>query len=144
VSHLWEIGCKAFVLVQVVHTPKIYSWLIECVLVGYSPNSKAYRCYDRKASHIIISRNIQFIEVKDSRCRPLHPSVVANEENDTETDEEDAESTANPIPLLLEDSGPTQDAEGLEDDHGDLPVPDVDIPEELAEGEQPPSPRRSV
>jgi hypothetical protein len=47
VSHLREIGCKAFVLIQLTHTLKIYSQCVECVLVGYSQNSKAHRCYDR-------------------------------------------------------------------------------------------------
>src|SRR6266481_273204 len=43
--HLREIGCKAFILVQSETRPKIYSQSIECVLVGYSANSKAYRCW---------------------------------------------------------------------------------------------------
>jgi hypothetical protein len=41
-SHLREIGCRAFVLVQNQHNPKVYSRSIECVLIGYSLDSKAY------------------------------------------------------------------------------------------------------
>ena len=41
-SHLREIGCKAFVLIQAQHVPRIYSWSVECVLVSYSTHSKAY------------------------------------------------------------------------------------------------------
>jgi hypothetical protein len=66
ISHLREIGCKAFVLLPAVHTPKIYSKSIECVLVSYSPNSKACRCYNRNTGRIIISQNIQFIKLKDT------------------------------------------------------------------------------
>jgi hypothetical protein len=41
-SHLREIGCRAFVLIQNAHVPKIYGRSIECVLVGYQKDAKAY------------------------------------------------------------------------------------------------------
>jgi hypothetical protein len=40
-SHLCEIGCKAYVLITT-NNPKIAAQSIECVLIGYTPNSKAY------------------------------------------------------------------------------------------------------
>ena len=43
-SHLHEIGSWAFALI-LKHNPKIYEQLFECVLIGYSPNSKAYHLY---------------------------------------------------------------------------------------------------
>lgn len=41
-SHLREIGCCVFVLIQNHHNPKIYNRSVECVLIGYSLDSKAY------------------------------------------------------------------------------------------------------
>ena len=46
-SYMREIGCKAFVLIQNRHNPKIFKRSIECVLIGYDTNSKTYRCYHR-------------------------------------------------------------------------------------------------
>src|SRR5882672_9702671 len=40
-SHLRELGSCAFVLKQG-NNPKIYNRSFECVLIGYSANSKAY------------------------------------------------------------------------------------------------------
>lgn len=42
-SHPREFGARAFVLIQNEHNPKLFNRSIECVLIGYSPNSKAYR-----------------------------------------------------------------------------------------------------
>jgi hypothetical protein len=55
ISHLREISCKAFVLIQARHVPKIYNRSIECVLVGYSTHSKAYRCYNCATGQILTS-----------------------------------------------------------------------------------------
>ena len=44
-SHLREIGCKAFVLQ--LNNPKVGPRGEEFVLIGYACNSKAYCCYHR-------------------------------------------------------------------------------------------------
>jgi hypothetical protein len=41
-SNLHEIGCRAFVLIQNWHNPKVFAHSVECVLIGYSLDSKAY------------------------------------------------------------------------------------------------------
>src|SRR6266481_233691 len=71
-SHLCKIGCKAFMLIQSKDRPKIYNRSVECVLVGYSANSKAFRCWNKQTGCIIVSRNIHFIETKDVKSHPLH------------------------------------------------------------------------
>jgi len=60
-SHMRELGCRAWVLKQM-DNPKIYSRSIECVLISYSPNSKAYRCYHRATGRVLTSRDVSFIE----------------------------------------------------------------------------------
>ena len=69
-SYMREIGCKAFVLIQNRHNPKIYERSIECVLVGYDTNSKSYRCYHRPTKRIISSYHVRFLESHEGH----HPS----------------------------------------------------------------------
>ncbi|KAJ7500018.1 hypothetical protein FB451DRAFT_1207222 [Mycena latifolia] len=40
-------------------------------MIGYSSNSKAYRCYERKTGRIHITRNVEFIESQDETPRRL-------------------------------------------------------------------------
>jgi len=75
-SHLREIGSRTFVLIQNKHNPKIYGRSVECVLVGYSPDSKAYRCYHRETHRVLTSYNVRFIESKDVNPRPYHPGLT--------------------------------------------------------------------
>jgi hypothetical protein len=101
-SNLRELGCSAWVY-NMADNPKIYDRSIKCVLVGYSGNSKAYRCWDRTNGRIHITRNVTFAESQDSRPRPLHPGVILGdvvpEEDDASSDriveEEDAPRNSN-------------------------------------------------
>ena len=74
--HLREIGCRAFVLIQNKNNPKIYERSYECVLIGYSPNSKAYRLYHRPTHKVVVSYHVHFIESKDSSPRTFQPGRV--------------------------------------------------------------------
>jgi hypothetical protein len=74
------------VLVQNRKNPKIYNRSIECVLIGYSENSKAYRCYHRSTRKVLTSFNVVFIESKDEIPRPLHPGLILDgEESESQT-----------------------------------------------------------
>lgn len=64
-SYMWEIGCRAFVLIQNQHDPKINACRIECILVRYAQNSKAYRCYNSRTNKVYKSYYVQFIERHD-------------------------------------------------------------------------------
>jgi hypothetical protein len=75
-SHLHEFGSRAFVLIQNQHNPKIYNRSLECVLVGYAPNAKAYRCYERSTGRVIVTRNVVFIESQNAESSPLYPGMV--------------------------------------------------------------------
>src|SRR3954453_10689856 len=70
-SHLREFGARAFVLIQNEHNPKIYNWSRECVFIGYAPNAKAYRCYERSTGRVFVTRNVAFIESQNSKPSPL-------------------------------------------------------------------------
>ena len=74
-SYMREIGCKAFVLIQNRHNPKIYECSIECVLVGYDINSKSYRCYHRPTKRIISSYHVRFLESHEGHHPPPSQST---------------------------------------------------------------------
>jgi hypothetical protein len=78
-SHLRELGCKAFVLIQNVHITKIQPRSLECIFIGYDLNSKSYRCYHRSTRRIIVSRNVYFVESHQLHPRPFKPgqSIVS-------------------------------------------------------------------
>jgi transposase InsO family protein len=71
-SYLREPGCRAFVLILNKNNPKIYERSIECILLGYNPDSKTYRCYDPKTRQIYSSYHVNFLESHDGYLR--HPS----------------------------------------------------------------------
>ena len=75
-SHLREIGARAFVLHNVPHNGKIGPRSFECILIGYAGNSKAYCCYHRATHKVIESFHVRFIESEDELPRPLLPGVV--------------------------------------------------------------------
>ena len=70
-SHLREIRSCAFVLVQGQHNLKVLDWSVECVLIGYSPDSKVYRCYHRASGKVFTSFHVSFIKSHQS------PSAVS-------------------------------------------------------------------
>ena len=64
-SHLREIGCRAYALIPT-HNPKVYHRSIPCILIGYAPNSKAYRLWDPTTNRIFDSFHVSFIEHRQS------------------------------------------------------------------------------
>jgi hypothetical protein len=74
-SHLREIGSRAFALI-LKHNPKIYERSFECILVGYSPHSTAYRLYHPSTHRLFESFHVKFIERKDDISHPLYPGRV--------------------------------------------------------------------
>ena len=68
-SHLREIGCRAFALIPT-HNPKIHPRSIPCTLIGYAPQSKAYRLWDRLSDRVFNSFHVSFIESHNSPPPP--------------------------------------------------------------------------
>ena len=112
-SHLREIGCRAFVLVQNHHNPKIYARSFECVLIGYATNAKAYRLYHRDTNRIIQSYHVEFIERHDNSPSPLFPGRIIGADSQTTSqttsprrphasieDEDDADAPCVPDPTI--------------------------------------------
>ena len=78
-SYLHEIGCRAFILIPKKDNPKIFECSIECVLIGYDPKSKSYRCYDCATQKIHSSYHVRFLESHDGHV-PLAPTNSENDE----------------------------------------------------------------
>ncbi|KAJ3554241.1 hypothetical protein NP233_g12465 [Leucocoprinus birnbaumii] len=76
-AHLREIGARAFTLILNKHNPKIRARSMECVMIGYSEDSKAYRLYHREMGKVIVSYHVDFIELISARPHVLpKPRVV--------------------------------------------------------------------
>ena len=76
--YLCEIGCRAYALIAT-HNPKINHRSIPCILIGYAPNSKAYRLWDPTTNHIFDSFHILFIEHHQSATlSPSTPTSAAH------------------------------------------------------------------
>jgi hypothetical protein len=81
-SHLREIGSQAFAL-NLTPNPKIAQHSSPCILIGYTPNSKAYRLWDPASSCIFNSYHISFIEHLDTLPTPLLPNMIISLDNST-------------------------------------------------------------
>jgi transposase InsO family protein len=62
ISHLRKISCKAFVLKQSEHNPKVFSCSVQGIFIGYDIESKAYRIWCPATRKIIVLGNVCFVE----------------------------------------------------------------------------------
>ena len=74
-SHLHEISCRAFALIQT-HNPKIYWRSNPCTLIGYALSSKAYCLWDRVSGKAFNSFHITFVEHLDDLPKDLLPEKL--------------------------------------------------------------------
>lgn len=97
-SYMREIGCQVFVLILNKNNPKLYERSIECVLIGYDFNSKAYRCYDRATRRVYSSYHVRFIESHESPSPPsTQPLPLINPPTPTTLNEIIQGATSTPI-----------------------------------------------
>jgi transposase InsO family protein len=125
-SHLREIGCRCFVLIQNRNNPKIHDRSIECILIGYDLKSKSYRCYNRSTRQIYSSFHVRFIESHENSS----PSQIS-----TSSDPNDA-----PIPSSISEitesatSSPIEPDDTSDEDilpanpHDPIPIPITHAP----------------
>ena len=76
-SHLREIGCKAFALIHT-HNPKLLQCSVPCVLIGYAPHAKAYRLWNPASGRIFNSYHVTFVEHLDTISADLLPGTLVN------------------------------------------------------------------
>ena len=73
--HLHEIGCQAYAL-TLTHNPKLFQRSVPCILIGYAPNSKAYRLWDPVTDRVFNSFHVSFIETH--QLPPPPSSIPSN------------------------------------------------------------------
>lgn len=64
ISHLKVFGCQVMVHIPKQKRKKFDAKSNECIMVGYSDTSKAYRVFDPVTEKVIVSRDVTFIENK--------------------------------------------------------------------------------
>jgi Reverse transcriptase (RNA-dependent DNA polymerase) len=89
------------VLILNKHNPKVFQRLEECILVGYSKDSKSYRLYHRPSHRIIESFHVVFIESKDDCDKPFRPGVTQGLDDDTDTPSQTTPSNTPATPTIL-------------------------------------------
>jgi len=117
-SHLCEIGCRAFALIQT-HNPKIFQRSTPCVLIGYAPHVKAYRLWDTTTRKIFNSYHMSFIEHLQSQPTDLLPGTMINLNPD-------APPSWDTTPVL--ESAPPSSLSDMPDDDDDDLIPDPILP----------------
>jgi len=109
ISHLREIGCRAFVLILNKHNPKIYQRSEEHVLIGYGKDSKTYRCYHRATHKIVESYHVVFIEAKDELDVDFRPGVTQGLDEESIASDPTQQAIQGPTPNPISGaSRPTQ------------------------------------
>lgn len=79
VHHLRTFGSKVFALEKRPGKSKFAAKGIECAMVGYSPESKAYRLYNPATRQVIKSRDVKFMEDCKSACSSNDDYVIVEQ-----------------------------------------------------------------
>jgi transposase InsO family protein len=130
ISHLREIGSRAFVLTSAAN-PKIAARSVECVLIGYASNSKAYRCWHRESGRLIDSYHVSFIEHLNDQPRASRQGPDAQA-----APHADGDATASPSAV--------QSATDVDASVPSSPLDGAPLPPPLTDEETSDLPRRST
>ncbi|CAK9827482.1 Retrovirus-related Pol polyprotein from transposon TNT 1-94 [Anthophora retusa] len=111
-AHFQIFGAKAYMLDKTVKG-KFDQKSVECIFVGYSTESKAYRLWDPESQKIRRSRDVKFIddfEVVDNLQDPINDDILV------ETDEIELEIQGNPRIATRSDPNENQNGTDSEED----------------------------
>lgn len=107
------------------HNPKLNARGIECVLVGYSLNSKAYRCYDRRINKIHKSYHVRFLErhgypiIVDSSTQPRdgdEPTTIGQIKESSTTMPLAADNDDIALPIIIHEEDRQKEVDALQDE----------------------------
>ena len=89
ISLFKTFGCKAFVHVPDETRTKLEPKSVECIFLGISDSSKAYRFYNPKTHKLIKSRDAIFLEDEKGEENPILENPTNLEENKESSDSEE-------------------------------------------------------
>ncbi|UYV65566.1 hypothetical protein LAZ67_3004717 [Cordylochernes scorpioides] len=100
VSHLRMIGCKCFAVDNRPRRGKFAPRSEEYRLIGYSPESKAYRLWKPGTGMMIKSRDVRFLESENSTSRNdvVQIEAIPQKKEDTSLEEESLQDDENTLP----------------------------------------------
>lgn len=113
-SHLWEIGCRAFMLIQT-NNLKIFCRSHPCILIGYAPHAKAYHLWDMIDGSIFNSFHVTFVKHLDEQPADLLPGTMISIEPDVRPSWD-----SSPPPSLTVDSAYTVPSSSLGKNHHNI------------------------
>lgn len=106
-SHLKVFGCKALVHVPKQKRRKLDVKSDDCILMGYSTESKAYRLFNTKSAKIITSRDVIFFENnkkvianKFDETNPHLSSIVLSFDNELEDNANSGEENGDELSVV--------------------------------------------
>ena len=103
ITHLREIGCRAFALIPT-SNPKILHRSLPCILIGYAPNSKAYRLWDPTTNHVFNSFHVSFIERRElPPPPPTHTPHTHTPQDTTTSSPQSSQETTTQSPVSPQD-----------------------------------------
>ena len=79
VSHLRSFGCKAYAHVPDQQRTKLDSKTTECIFLGYSIDSKAYRLFNLSTRAVIKSRDVVFDERLEEKAKDDTAIIIESE-----------------------------------------------------------------
>lgn len=142
VNHLRVFGCKAVVLDKRQGKSKFAPRGIECFMVGYSSESKAYRVYNPSKRVILKSRDIKFIEnfnqhmSNENDYTIIEASTAGQPHTNISPIKSDPENTVNRSVIfddVVEMDAVNDDVVYISDDDDDTVVDEDDIFDDAAE-----------
>jgi transposase InsO family protein len=96
VTHLRSFGCKAYAHVPKQKRTKLDSKTTECIFIGYSDDSKAYRLFNPVTKAVIKSRDVIFDELSNARTRENKSITTDSEVFITSEDHKQVPSQSQP------------------------------------------------
>jgi len=100
-SHLRELGCRAFVYRDGGdRAPKLYNRSVECILVGYAPDAKAYRCWNPEKKRIYVTRQVTFIESQDMPASLSNTTSLPSPQSREDPNDDNNDSLEPLLPVL--------------------------------------------
>jgi hypothetical protein len=118
-AYLRPFGCKAYAHVPIQKRSKLDTKTVECIMMGYSTESKAYRVFDPIRRTILITRDVVFDESEKQNTIEITEKKgidTPDQNSATKNDQNGPKITIEPIPDSEQIQNENLPSENPEDD----------------------------